>query len=122
MIDRQRVLIIDEDRRTVDELQEKFNQSGFEAEVALSGPVGLSIIEERYMAAAVLSAKIANEETWELVKMLKESDPKLPVVLFNAPKVKGLSKVARRAGAAKFIATPADAQTILSETVKVMRN
>src|SRR3990172_11922895 len=98
LITRQRVLIIDEDRRTVDKLQEKFVQSGYEAEIALSGPVGLAIVGERYMSVAVLSAKVGHEEDWELVKNLKKSDPHLPVVLFNAPKVKGLSKEARRAG------------------------
>ncbi len=122
MVNRQRVLIIDEDRRTVDRLQEKFTQSGFEAEVALSGPTGLSIIEERYMCVAILSAKIATEENWELVKQLKQSDPKLPVVLFNAPKDKGLSKEARRVGAVKFIVSPTDIDLVMSEAVKVMRN
>ena len=94
MITRRRVLIIDEDRRTVDRLQEQFVQSGYEAEVALSGPVGIAIVAERYMSVVILSAKVGHVEDWELVKSLKKSDPQVPVVMFNAPKVKGLSKEA----------------------------
>ena len=122
MISRRRVLIIDEDRRTVDRLQEKFVQSGYEAEIALSGLVGLAIVAERYMSVAVLSAKVGHDEDWELVKSLKKSDPHLPVVLFNVPKIKGFSKEARRAGVSKFILSDLDAETVLHEAVKVMRN
>jgi len=42
--------------------------------------------------------------------------------MFNAPKVKGLSKEARRAGVSKFILSDLDPETVLHETVKVMRN
>lgn len=124
MITRRRVLIIDEDRRTVDKLQEQFVQSGYEAEIALSGPVGIAIVAERYMSVVILSAKVGHGdgEDWELVKSLKKSDPHVPVVMFNAPKVKGLSKEARRAGVSKFILSDLDPETVLHETVKVMRN
>jgi DNA-binding response OmpR family regulator len=122
LITRRRVLIIDEDRRTVDRLQEQFVQSGYEAEIALSGPVGIAIVAERYMSVVILSAKIGHGEDWELVKSLKKSDPQVPVVMFNAPKVKGLSKEARRAGVAKFILSDLDPAIVLHETVKVMRN
>ena len=122
MITRRRVLIIDEDRRTVDRLQEQFVQSGYEAEIALSGPVGLAIVAERYMSVVILSAKVGHGEDWELVKSLKKSDPHVPVVMFNAPKVKGLSKEARRAGVSKFILSDLDPEAVLHETVKVMRN
>ena len=120
VIDRPRVLIIDEDRRTVDRLQEQFVQSGYEAEVALSGSVGLSIIEERRMSVAVLNAELGHEADWALVKHLKESDPQMPVVLFNGPKVKGLSREAKRAGVASFLLHPAEPERVITEATKVM--
>lgn len=120
MIDRPRILIIDEDRRTVDELQERFTRSGFEAEVALSGTVGLSIVEERRMTAAVLSARLGHMEDWALVRRLREHDPRLPLVLFNAPKVKGMSREGRRAGVTKFISDPAEPDQVMAETLKAL--
>ena len=71
MVIRPRVLIIDEDRRTVDKLQEMFTRVGCEAEIALSGNVGLSIVSERHMSVAVLSAKVGHGEDWALVRELK---------------------------------------------------
>ena len=95
-------------------------QSGFEAEVALSAPVGLSIIEERHMDAAVLNARIGHDGDWELVRKLKESNPRVRVVLFDAPKEKGLSREARRVGVSKFILMPSDVEHVLAETSKVI--
>ncbi len=122
MVYRQRVLIIDEDRRTVDKLQEKFVEFGCEAEIALSGEVGVTIAAERHMSVAILSAKIGQQQDWSFVRRLRASDPKLPVVLFNAPKVKGLSKEARRAGVSKFISADVDPNAVFLEAMKVMRN
>jgi DNA-binding NtrC family response regulator len=122
MVTRQRVLIVDEDRRTVDRLQELFIQSGYEAEVALSSSVGLSIVNERQMSVAVLSARKGADEDWQLVRSMKESDPNLPVVLFDAPKVKGLTREARRAGVQRCLSSPIDIETVRQEAIKVMRN
>lgn len=120
MFDRRRVLIIDEDRRTVDRLQERFVRSGYEAEVALSGPVGLSILEDRRMDAAVLSARIGHSDDWAFVRKLKRSDRNLCVVLFDAPRVKGLSREARRAGVSRYLATPVDVEMVFIETAKTI--
>jgi DNA-binding response OmpR family regulator len=122
MISRLRVLIIDVDRRTVDRLQELFIQSGYEAEVALSPSVGLSIVNERQMSVAIMSAESGSDENWRLVRRMKETDPNLPVVLFDAPKVKGLSREARRAGVQRCLTTPMDAEAVRNEAIKVMRN
>ncbi len=122
MINRPRVLIIHEDRRTVDKLQELFVRSGYEAEIALTSEVGLSVIRERHMSVAVLGSELGPDGNWEFIKKLKESDPGLPVVLFNAPKVKGLSREARRVGVQKLLAIPTDVEAVQKEAVKVMRN
>ena len=122
MIEGQRVLIIDGNRRTVDKLQEKFLRSGYEAEIALSASVGLSIVEERRMNVAVLSAKMGHEEDWQLVRRLKESDPRLRLVLFDGPSSKGFCREARRMGVTRFAASPCDPDTVFAEAVKAMGN
>ncbi len=120
MLDRPRVLIIDKDRRTVDQLQEHFIQRGCEAEVALSASVGLSILEKRRMSAAILNAHLGHESNWNLVRRIRASDPKLPLVLFNGANVKGLSREARRAGVTRFLLQPSEIETVLSETMEVV--
>ena len=121
MIDRGRVLIIDEDRRVVDKLQELLAEKGYEAEIALSGDVGISIIEEREMSVALLNAKVGHKQDWALVRKLKQSAPRLPVVVFDGPKVKGLSREARKAGVTKFLPSPVDVQTLLDQAIRLTR-
>ena len=119
---RPRVLIIEPDRRTVDELQERFEHYGFEAEVALSATVGLNILSERRMDAAVIDAGMDTQEEWGLLKSLKEVDPELPVVMINGKKKQGISKVARRAGAARFLSSPVDPEKVILALSDVLRN
>jgi len=44
----------------------------------------------------------------------------MPVVCFNGPKVKGLSREAKRAGVTKLLVDQAEAETVMAEAVKVM--
>jgi len=117
---RPRVLIIEEDRRTVDELQDRFERGGFEAEVALSGEVGLSIIAERKMNVAVVDAQREEARDWQLLKDLKESDPGLHVILINGIKGRGMWRVARRAGAARFLSSPVNPDKVVTAATQVV--
>lgn len=122
MVTPPRVLIIDGDRRIVDKLQELFVRSGCEAEIALSPSVAIAVVSERYMSVAVLNAELDKESDWQVVRHLKQSDPTLPVVVFNAPRAKGLSREARRLGIARLLGSPTKIESVLSEALKVMRN
>ena len=110
---RPRVLIIEANRRTVDELQERFEHHGIEAEVALSVSVGLDILAERQMDAAVVDAELEEKDRWPLLKEMRQRAPNVPVVLINGWKSKGISKLARRAGAARFLASPVDVEKVI---------
>jgi len=110
---RSRVLIIEEDRRTVDQLQERLEDMGVEAEIALNGRVGLAIISERKMSAAVLDAQMSGFENWELLRAIKRRAPDLPVVLINGRPRKGESRIARRAGATRFMRSPTDPEKVV---------
>ena len=119
---RPRVLIIESDRRTVDELQEWFERGGYEAEVALSASVGLGILAERRMDAAVVDATLEAKDKWSLLKSLKKTDPGLKVVVINGWQGKGVSKIARRAGAARFLVSPVDAEKVVVALQDVLSN
>ena len=121
-MDRPRVLIIDGDRRTVDQLQEHFTRSGCEAEVALSGHVGLSIVEERRMSLTILNGEMGLEGDWALVRRLKAFDPAMPLMLFNGPNAKSVSREARRHGVTRFLAQPVEVETVMAEAMKVLKD
>ena len=117
---RDRVLIIEEDRRTVDQLQEHLEVMGYEAEVALSGRIGLAIVTERKMSAAVLDANVDGGEAWDILRAIKRKDPDLLVVLINGRARKGESRMARRAGATRFMRSPSDPEKVIHAVHQVL--
>ena len=119
---RHRVLIIEADRRTVDELQERFERHGIEAEVALNAEVGLDILAERRMDAAIVDAELEERNKWPLLKQLRQKAPEVPVVMINGWKSKGISKLARRAGAARFLVSRFDAEKVINALSDVISN
>ena len=80
-IERPRVLIIEQNRRTVGELHDRLVRMGYETEVALSGESGLAIIHERDMDLAVLDHRVSGFDEWELLHQLRRRAPGLPIVL-----------------------------------------
>lgn len=115
-----RVLIVEENRRTVGQLHDRFVQEGFETEVALNGQVGLSIVHERDMDAAVVSHRLRGFEEWELLRKLRREAPGLPIVLINGPRRKGISRVARQAGATRFLREPANLDRVVDAVATII--
>ena len=111
---RARVLIIQENRRTVGELNSNFEEQGYETEVALSGEIGLEILGEREMDVAVIDHNLSGFEEWELLKVLKDKLPHMPVVLINGPRERGISRVARQAGATRFMRAPVNIERVIT--------
>lgn len=121
-MDRPRVLIVEENRRTVGELHDKFEINGYEAEVALNGQLALSIIHEREMDVAVLDHEMSGFREWELVRKLKSKAPALPIVLINGPREKGIARVARRAGATRYMRSPVNLDRVVSAVDGLLPN
>ena len=119
-MERQRVLIIEENRRTVGALHDKLESNGYEAEVALSGEMALFIVTEREMDAAVLDHRMSGFTEWELVRQIKRRAPALPIVLINGPRQKGVSRVARRAGASRFMRSPVNLDRVVTAVEGVL--
>src|SRR3990172_5373072 len=105
-MERPRILIIEQNRRRVGELHQRLENNGYETEVALNGELALSILRERDMDAAVLDHEMTGFDEWELVRKLKDNSPDLPIILINGPRLKGVSRIARRAGAARYMRGP----------------
>ena len=53
-----RILIVEDERQTVDTLRDLFEQHGYETEVALNKQVALTILQERSMDIAIVSTSV----------------------------------------------------------------
>jgi DNA-binding response OmpR family regulator len=119
-MERIRVLIIEDNRRMVGQLHDRFVKEGYETEVALNGAIGLTIVREREMDAAIVDHRVSGFEEWDLVRTLRKKVPRLPIVLINGPRRKGVSRVARQAGATRFMRAPSNLDRVVSVVSTVL--
>ena len=74
------------------------------------------------MDAAVVDAELETKDKWPLLKELRQRAPGVTVVLINGWKSKGVSKLARRAGAARFLVSPIDVEKVIDALSAVITN
>ena len=112
-MERARVLIIEENRRIVGELHDRLVREGYETEVALNGEMGMAIIRDRDMDVAVVDHHACGCEEWDLLRKLHRRVPGLPIVLINGPRRRGISRMARQAGATRFLRAPVNLSRVV---------
>lgn len=108
-----RILIIEDERQTVDMLRDLFEQHGYEAEVALNKHVALAILQERKMDLVILSTTVQEYSGIEILQEIKKLNPNLPVIIISDQKSKRIESSFIKAGAPSFIVKPLDHVFIL---------
>ncbi|MDO8137694.1 MAG: response regulator [Candidatus Brocadiales bacterium] len=118
---RARILIIEDERQTVDELRDHLELHGFETEVALSGPVGTSVVEERKMDLAIIGTKVQDMEGLELLRRLKGLDPGLKAIIITDQKSKRYHASLVKAGAEGVISLPVNKDGALELIEEILK-
>ena len=108
-----RILIIEDERQTVDALRDLFEQYGYETEVALNKHVALSILQERNMDIIILSIKVQEIPGTEILNDIRKIYPGLPVIMISNKKSKRIESSCIKAGVNKYILKPIDNKIIL---------
>lgn len=110
---RARILIVEDERQTVDELRDHLELHGYETEVALTVPISLSIVEERKMDLAVVGEELQGVSGLDILHKLKELSPSLKVVLMTAQKSKRYQASLVKSGAEGVLTQPLDRDSAL---------
>ncbi len=116
-----RLLIVEADRRSFDELREAMIQDGHECEVALDLETARAILQERRMDIAVLNLQLAEQEEEELLAELKDMDPSMRVVLYNGTAEERRRRRLRRRGVDSYITTASDLTAVIRSIRRVIR-
>ncbi|HHT9110039.1 MAG TPA: response regulator [Candidatus Brocadiaceae bacterium] len=110
-----RILIIDDERQTVDSLRDLLELYGYETEVALNKQVGITILHERKMDVAVIGAIVHEVSGVEILQEMKKLCPDLPVIMLGNQKSKRIKLAAIKAGVYEFIEKPVENMVILQK-------
>ncbi len=112
-----RILIIEDERQTVDTLRDLFEQHGYETEVALNKQVALAILQERKMDVTIISTTIHENSGIEILSEIRKLNENLPVIMISSQKSKRVETTSLKAGANVFIVKPLD-QAFVLQTIE----
>lgn len=108
-----RILIVEDERQTVDALRDSFEQNGYETEVALNKQVALAILQERKMDIVIVSTMVQEVSGLEILYEIKKIIPNIPIIVISNQKSKRIESSFTKAGANVFIAKPLEASFVL---------
>lgn len=103
-----RILIIEDERQTVDELRDHLESYGYETEVALTVPVGVSVIEERKMDLVIIGEDVHEISGLDILNKLKELTTGLKTVIMTPQKSKRYQASLLKSGAQGVLTQPLD--------------
>lgn len=116
-----RIVIVEDERLTVDELRDHLELYGYETEVALTAPVGVSIVEERKMDIAIIGENVREVSGLEILGKLRELDPDIKVVMMTGQKSKRYRSSLLKSGAQGVLAQPLDKAASLAVIEGVLK-
>ncbi len=108
-----RLLIVEDERQTVDTLRDLFDQNGYETEVALNKQVALAILQERSMDLAIVSTTIQDVSDIDILYEIRKIIPNIPIIIISNQKSKRIESSFMKAGASVFIVKPLEPTFVL---------
>jgi signal transduction histidine kinase/ActR/RegA family two-component response regulator len=113
-----RVLIIEDDRQSVDLLTVYLESAGFDVSIAHDGTIGLTLIRRDKPVAVILDVRLPGMDGWEVLRAIKADaeTADIPVVVVSVldERVKGLSL-----GAAEYLVKPASRDDLMAALARV---
>lgn len=116
-----RILIVEDERQTVDTLRDLFEQNGYETEVALNKQVALTILQERKMDIAIVSESVQEISGIEILYEMRKTIPNIPVIVVSDQKSKRIESAFTKAGANVFMVKPLDPTFVLQTIENLLK-
>lgn len=116
-----RILIVEDERQTVDTLRDLFEQNGYETEVALSKHVALTILQERKMDLAIISTTVQDISGVEILHEIRKIIPNIPVIVIGNQKSKRIESSFMKTGPMIFVVKPVEPVSVLQMIDKLLK-
>ncbi|HWE87639.1 MAG TPA: sigma-54 dependent transcriptional regulator [Terracidiphilus sp.] len=109
------VLVIDDEAGIRDSLEVLLTLEGYQVKMAADGEQGLRILELENFDLVLLDLALPGRSGLELLPMIKERQPELPVIMITAYGTVDNVVEAIRAGAENFVQKPWDNEKLLAD-------
>ncbi len=104
MEDKIKVLLVDDEVDFINMMQYWLKSKNFEVDVLYSGENVVSRVKENEYSIIFLDLKLPGIEGIEILKLIREFDAKLPVIIFSAYGTADILKEATKLGISGFFA------------------
>src|SRR6188474_1506485 len=114
------ILIIDDEASLRQTLARILQRAGFDVTTAASGKEGLALVSEHPFDLLYLDIRMPDMSGLELLKIIHEKFPELPVILFTAQPDLNSAVEALRRGATDYLLKPLKPQTVIDRTQAIL--
>lgn len=83
-MDERRILLIEDEQRIADILRFGLKEQGFDVEVAYDGRLGYNLFQTRSFNLIVLDINLPGINGFDLCRLIRESNPEIPVIMLTA--------------------------------------
>jgi two-component system, OmpR family, copper resistance phosphate regulon response regulator CusR len=120
-MEERRILLVEDEQRIADTLRFGLKEQGFEVEVAYDGTLGYKLFQSLGFNLIVLDINLPGINGYELCKLVRASNPEIPVIMLTAlnsleEKIEGYD-----AGADDYIIKPFEFRELLMKIRVLLR-
>ncbi len=108
------ILIIDDDDQLRFSFERLLSQEGYRVLLAASGEQGIQILERERPHLIFLDIRLPGKGGMEILRIIKEKDPRIPVIVITAYGTTDLAIEAIRAGAFDYVLKPFEIPELLN--------
>lgn len=108
----EKILIIDDEKSILDLLKVVFKKEGYQVATVLSASKALELIKEENFDLVLSDIKLPEMNGLEILKLIKEKNPELPVVMMTAYGTIKQAVEALKAGALDYVLKPFDVEEL----------
>lgn len=115
IIDRTRVLLVDDEAGFVDVMAKRLQKRGFEVAAAYSGNEAVQIMRRADFDIVVLDLKMEGMDGLEVLRIFKVMAPELPVIILTGHGSLSSAEEGIQMGAADYISKPYDFEMLVEK-------
>lgn len=121
-MDKNRILIVDDEPELVKAIQIRLEQAGYETLVAYDGQEGLEKAKKEKPDLIILDLMIPKVDGYKVCRMLKfdEKYKKIPIIMLTARAQESDAKLGLETGADAFITKPFQYEVVLAKIKELL--
>ena len=119
---RRRLLLLEGNRHSIDELRDVFTAGGYECEVALDLATARNVLNDRVMDVAVINASLPGINDEEVIREFRGRNSEMSLVVYSGMKDRARQRRLRALGADSYLSTASDLKAVEKAVKKVLES